>query len=279
MLVVAQGRFSVVLALSLFSILTLALSTELAQAQTYASTVGYATAERRDAAVGHYARTRALLVEALAEFEQGRRLAQPDMLVNSQEWRLSIISRAEDLNRLIDPRPRVTRGGVRFNARGLNLKHQQHQLPRDPAGPEAESNIGEDELQAVRRAETARIQAEERAAARVREAEQKEIKKLEEKKIRFEEALTSEPRQAPAAGLAQPVPNAADNLVVEDETIEFDINSESQLEPEAVNAEATGAVKGTSEGVEDPEVAAAIEAVIQERIRELSQGGAGAQAP
>ena len=66
---------------------------QLAMAQQYSSR--YASVERTSAARGHYARARALLVEALAEFEQGRRLARPDMLIDSEEWRISLISRTE----------------------------------------------------------------------------------------------------------------------------------------------------------------------------------------
>ncbi len=76
----------------------------------------YASAERQDAAVGHYARARALLVEALAEFEQARSVARPDLLLDPEDWRLTIISKTEELNRLLDPQPRVTRSGVRFKA-------------------------------------------------------------------------------------------------------------------------------------------------------------------
>jgi|GEM_PF-1923881 len=75
-----------------------------------------ASPERSDAAVGHYSRARALLVEALEEFEKGRTIARPDLLIDPDEWRLSIISRTEELNRVLDPKPRITRGGVRFKS-------------------------------------------------------------------------------------------------------------------------------------------------------------------
>ncbi|MCB0360388.1 MAG: hypothetical protein KDD44_12155, partial [Bdellovibrionales bacterium] len=40
----------------------------------------YASDQRAEAARGHYARARALLIEALAEFDRGRRSARPDVL-------------------------------------------------------------------------------------------------------------------------------------------------------------------------------------------------------
>ena len=74
------------------------------------------TEERTDAAIGHYAKSRALLVEALEEFETARKLARPDLLIDPEEWRISVISRAEELNRILDPQPRITRSGTRFQA-------------------------------------------------------------------------------------------------------------------------------------------------------------------
>lgn len=88
-----------------------------AHAQEYAST------DRSSAALGHYARARSMLVEALAEFEEGRRLASPDMLIDSDLWRLNIVSRTEELNRVIDPKPRVTRNGIRFDENPRQIRH------------------------------------------------------------------------------------------------------------------------------------------------------------
>src|SRR5262245_45071890 len=79
----------------------------------------YASEQRHAAAIGHYARARTMLVEALAEFEEARKLARPDLLVDPEEWRLNVISRTEELNRLLDPKPRVTRDGVQFRANKL----------------------------------------------------------------------------------------------------------------------------------------------------------------
>ena len=66
-------------------------------------------------AVGHYARARSLLIAAVREFDQGYAKARPDSLINSQEWRANLIDRAEDLERVLDPQPRLSERGVRFN--------------------------------------------------------------------------------------------------------------------------------------------------------------------
>lgn len=93
----------------------------------------YSSEERSSAAIGHYARARAMLVEALAEFEQARKLARPDLLLDPEQWRSSVVSRAEDLNRVLDPQPRVTRSGVHFKANRLLLRKPGEQLPSSAA--------------------------------------------------------------------------------------------------------------------------------------------------
>lgn len=67
-------------------------------------------------AVGHYARARSLLIEAVREFDRGAKTAKPDAILDSEEWRSSLVSRAEDLERILSPQPRVTKGGVKFEA-------------------------------------------------------------------------------------------------------------------------------------------------------------------
>lgn len=94
----------------------------------------YASSERSAAAVGHYARARAMLVEALAEFEAGRRIARPDLLLNSEQWRTAVVSRAEDLNRILDPQPRVTRSGVAFQVGGLHARRDFDQVSPSKVG-------------------------------------------------------------------------------------------------------------------------------------------------
>lgn len=94
----------------------------------------YASEERRAAAVGHYARARSLLLEALAEFERGRRIARPDSLVKADIWRSAIEQRAEELDRLLDPQPRTVRSGARFT--------ESRALLRDVASTPRELNVG-----------------------------------------------------------------------------------------------------------------------------------------
>jgi hypothetical protein len=81
-----------------------------------ARSLGAARPEVAAEAVAHYARSRALLISALHEFDKARKLAKPDELLDSTKWRNTLIDRAEDLERVLDPQPRVTKGGIRFEA-------------------------------------------------------------------------------------------------------------------------------------------------------------------
>ena len=85
-------------------------------AQADSRTLGSAGPEVSAEAVAHYARSRALLISALHEFDTARKLAKPDELLDSAKWRNTLIDRAEDLERILDPQPRVTKGGIKFEA-------------------------------------------------------------------------------------------------------------------------------------------------------------------
>ncbi len=108
----------------------------------------YASDERSSAALGHFARARTMLVEALAEFEAGRKIASPDMLLDSEEWRISVISRTEELNRVLDPKPRVTRSGVRFRASKHLIRRERDRLPPVVDGAQDSNTAGEEQREA-----------------------------------------------------------------------------------------------------------------------------------
>jgi hypothetical protein len=98
------------------------------QAQPPAPAMGeYAGAERTQAAMGHYARARTLLVEAMREFDQGKEIARPDLILNSETWKSGVSARADELNHIISPQARETTGGTRFkeNHSILNEKFDQ----------------------------------------------------------------------------------------------------------------------------------------------------------
>lgn len=76
----------------------------------------HAKGERLAAAVGHYARARSLLNAAIREFDQAHALADPSALLDAQKWRRTLVKRGEELERVLDPQPRLTIGGIKFNA-------------------------------------------------------------------------------------------------------------------------------------------------------------------
>lgn len=78
--------------------------------------LGQADQETAVEAVAHYARARALLIAALNEFDTARKIARPDELLDPVKWRNTLIDRAEDLERVLDPQPKATRGGIKFSA-------------------------------------------------------------------------------------------------------------------------------------------------------------------
>lgn len=78
--------------------------------------LGQASQEEAAEAVAHYARSRALLIASLNEFDKARKIAKPDELLDSTKWRNTLIDRAEDLERVLDPQPKATKGGIKFSA-------------------------------------------------------------------------------------------------------------------------------------------------------------------
>lgn len=102
--------FSLVGALSLF------ITTHSSAAEARGVELGRANQEQAAEAVAHYARSRALLISAIREFDAARAIARPDDLIDPVRWRNTLIDRAEDLERVLDPQPKATKGGIRFSA-------------------------------------------------------------------------------------------------------------------------------------------------------------------
>lgn len=87
--------------------------------------LGQANHEEVTEAVAHYARARALLITAVQEFDKARKIARPDELIDSTKWRNTLIDRAEDLERVLDPQPKATKGGIKFSADSRLLPEAQ----------------------------------------------------------------------------------------------------------------------------------------------------------
>lgn len=73
-----------------------------------------AEGEKLSIAVGHYARSRSLLIAALREFDEGLKVVNPDALLDSAAFRNTLLDKTKDLEKVLDPQPRVSKSGVRY---------------------------------------------------------------------------------------------------------------------------------------------------------------------
>lgn len=101
---------------SLLGTFSLLFAAQAGHAEARGVELGRANQEQAAEAVAHYARSRALLVSAIREFDAARKIARPDDLIDPVRWRNTLIDRAEDLERVLDPQPKATKGGIRFSA-------------------------------------------------------------------------------------------------------------------------------------------------------------------
>lgn len=208
----------------------------------------YANEERTAIAVGHYARARALLIEAIAEFERGKNVARPDMLVDSEQWRLTVVSKAEELNRLLDPQPRITKAGVRYQAQPSLIRRDSKTAPEDYQTIVHDGNNHAEERRA--------LQATNATSSAV---DTTEIKK--EPRAQLKPSTLIEHATRPA----QPVLKTEDTLPTEaiDEEVEAE-QAEATISAEATQADITPD--------EDSEISRAIEAAIRERLMRMDEG-------
>lgn len=73
-----------------------------------------AKGEKLATAMGHYGRARALLISAIREFDKGMELVDPNALLDTRLWRETVLERADEIARVLDPQPRATKTGIRF---------------------------------------------------------------------------------------------------------------------------------------------------------------------
>lgn len=83
--------------------------------------------EETAAAIGHYHRARHMLLAAVREFDKGYKLASPEAVLNGQQWRQEVLDRAQDLIKVLDPQPRVSKWGVRYDASPSLLNQEDAQ--------------------------------------------------------------------------------------------------------------------------------------------------------
>lgn len=110
-------RFLISLVLSLVALVAMIWVTSplIANAETRNTSLARASGEELASASGHYARARSLLIAAVREFDRATHYARPDLLVDGKEWRNAVLDRAEELEKVLAPQPRLTEGGVQFS--------------------------------------------------------------------------------------------------------------------------------------------------------------------
>src|SRR5438128_652091 len=62
-------------------------------------TIENASRETLSTAIGHYSRARSLLVSAIREFDLGYKLVDPSSIIDAEQWRKILVTRARDLER------------------------------------------------------------------------------------------------------------------------------------------------------------------------------------
>ncbi len=258
------------LSIKLAVILTLFFTT-FAQAQT----ARYASESRANAAVTYYARARTMLVEALAEYEQGKKYARPDMLHDSEEFRLTLISLTEQLNSLVDPQIRITRDGVRVRANPRMIMRKSQRLPDVINGAEDANDYGEKRrLKRIQESRAKLYSKKEADMALELQKKSEELAKAKAMEAKAMESKAEELKEEPESEMLN-----KDEASLEEENIDQEIKDvveqkvlEAKEQEEAISALNT--VDSEQEvldeaNVQQDAVASAIEKTIQERLKSL----------
>ena len=85
-----------------------------------------ASGETLGRAVAHYHRSRSLLLAAIREFDKATMVADPSALLDSNEWRETLVARASELERVVAPQPAVSKSGIRFDANPALLERGEN---------------------------------------------------------------------------------------------------------------------------------------------------------
>ncbi len=219
----------------------------------------YASKERSHSAVAHYARARAMCVETLEEFEAGRSFARPDLMLDAEEWRLTMVSLCEKLNRLVDPKIRISSQGVQVASNPRMVRRAKDRLPAVVDGPEPRNDVGEEKRLLDKQEARARMFAPSaRAAVPTRPAVEPQIE-TEEAPVAVEEPAVVE--EEPAA--------VEEEIAMEEEAIPTEEPTEEELLEQALQ-EATAIAEQDEEdtarnaGQEDLEIDSAPEGAVYE---------------
>ncbi len=247
----------------------------------------YASEQRANAAVAYYSRARTMLVEALAEYEQGKKYARADMLHDSEEFRLTLISLTEQLNKLVDPQIRITRDGIRVRANPRLIMRKSQRTPDVINGPEDGNDYGE--IRRAKRIERSKLKKsmmdDKNMMDKMKESEKKDknrevmMKEDSEMKAKAKEDDTFKEIQTTKEALEQIDEMKESEMQANaDEVIKDAVEQkvlEAQEQKEAIGALNTPEEDNLEDVMEDKAsiqedaVASAIEKTIQDRLKSL----------
>jgi hypothetical protein len=215
------------------------------------------------------------MVEALAEFEQGRKYAQPDLLLDTEEWRLTTITLTEQLNRVIDPKPRVTKDGVIFRANPRLVRREKHRLPAVPDGAQDSNIYGEQQRMKELQASRARLY-QPRKAPEQNVAEERVIESEEPRFDEQAESVEAEPESSEQYAEGYEDAQTVEQQSAEPAPSQLGLSTEpndgavEEVEEDPIEGtEAASLNEGGRDSSEDEKIAAAIEEAIKDRLKSL----------
>lgn len=99
---------------TLLLITTTITSATQSQAQSSAKSLLDSDPQSISRGLGHYERARSLLLAAVREFDSGYSYVKTDQVLEANVWRKTILSRAEELETILSPKPRELKAGSNY---------------------------------------------------------------------------------------------------------------------------------------------------------------------
>jgi hypothetical protein len=64
--------------------------------------------------LGHFERSRSMLLAAIREFDSGYKYVKTDQVLDAELWRKTLLARAQELETILSPEPREIKAGSRY---------------------------------------------------------------------------------------------------------------------------------------------------------------------
>ena len=99
-----------------FLVTTIFITSSKAFAEDSSTTLLNSDPQKLAKGIGHFERSRSLLLAAIREFDAGYKYVKPDQVLDTDMWRSSILTRASELETMLSPRPREANTGIKYEA-------------------------------------------------------------------------------------------------------------------------------------------------------------------